>query len=232
MFTGFIEKMGTIHTFRKAHGSVTVGIRPDGGQFNTTVGASIAISGVCLTVEKYSKQELFFTAVYETVSRSTLAIGAPGDRINLERALKIGDRLEGHWVLGHVDAVGLIESDSWIGNNLYRTIALPSDLSSFVAEKGSIAVDGISLTISDSQEARVTVALIPYTCDHTTMGLKKSGDSVNIECDVLSRYVGQHLHRGQSQHRVVGNDTTATVIDTALLNDDKHLQTLLEQGGF
>jgi riboflavin synthase len=152
---------------------------------------------VCLTVERISATQLQFRAVAQTVSRSTLAQLRSGSRVNLERSLSVGGRLDGHFVLGHVDGVGTVISDEQVGDSLLRTIEIPPELSALCAPKGSIAIDGISLTIASADAGRVTLSLIPYSLRHTTMQYLSRGDRVNIECDVLARYI-THFHATQN----------------------------------
>jgi len=132
---------------------------------------------------------LFFTAVRETLLRTTLSECHAGRRVNMERALRLGDRLDGHLVLGHVDGIGHILSDTDVGGSVLRMIAVPVELSPLIAEKGSVAIDGISLTISKSTDATLTVSVIPATIKCTNMFTKKIGDMVNLECDIVSRYL-------------------------------------------
>ncbi|MDR3012560.1 MAG: riboflavin synthase [Chitinispirillales bacterium] len=190
MFTGLIETMGTIAGVRSCNRSVELCIVSGMPDYDVEIGGSVAIDGICLTVERFGAGgEMFFTAVSETLKRSTLDRVAPGRKVNLERAMRLDGRLDGHIVLGHVDAVGRIVSDEHIGVSVMRTIEVPNDLSMFIAEKGSIAVDGISLTIAKSGINTITLSLIPATIERTTMSTKKIGDTVNIECDVFARYI-------------------------------------------
>lgn len=233
MFTGLIETTGRIVTVTRQSQSLRFGIQPTSGELPVSIGDSVAISGVCLTVESSERNMLFFTAVFETLNRSTLLAARTGDIVNMERSLRIGGRVEGHFVLGHVDCVATIVDDRWFGDSLSRAISFPDDFSPFIARKGSIAVDGISLTIAEKKENCFTIALIPHTLRNTTMEKKKSGDTVNLECDVLSRYIGEHL-KIQTMKR--SEPTTSTHEHHAARHPldcgDATLITLLEQGGF
>jgi riboflavin synthase len=190
MFTGLVETMGSVTGVRFYGESVELCIKPDMAPFAVSLGASVAIDGVCLTLEKCSSSgELFFTAVSETLKRTTLTMPNVGRRVNLERAMRADGRLDGHIVLGHVDGKGRIVCDEHVGVSIVRTIEVPSELEKFMAEKGSVAVDGISLTIAKSAGNNVSLSIIPATAAKTTMFTKKSGEFVNIECDVLARYL-------------------------------------------
>jgi len=190
MFTGLIETTGVIASARPRGGALELCIKPDAADFAVEAGASVAVDGVCLTLEKSDAGgRLFFTAVAETLGRSSAGKARAGRRVNLERAIPANGRLDGHIVLGHVDAVGRITADERVGVGIVRTIELPEELYPLTAEKGSIAVDGVSLTIAKAGPGAVSISLIPATLSQTTQGTKKPGDSVNIECDVLARYI-------------------------------------------
>ncbi|MFP4163386.1 MAG: riboflavin synthase [Chitinispirillaceae bacterium] len=189
MFTGLIETMGTITGLKSSGRSVELCIRPDIEEYIVEIGGSVSIDGTCLTVEKCSGRDLFFTAVQETLRRTTLSAPKVGRRVNLERALQANGRFDGHIVLGHVDGTGQIVSDHKEGVALIRTIRVPSELQPFMAQKGSVAIDGVSLTIAEATEETVSISLIPHTIGKTTISVKKPGDAVNLECDVLARYL-------------------------------------------
>ncbi|MCL2182873.1 MAG: riboflavin synthase [Chitinispirillia bacterium] len=189
MFTGLVETMGTVTGVRKYGRSVELSIRADLGDFEVVAGGSVAVDGVCLTLEKRLDGQMFFTAVAETLGRSSFNSAVTGRRVNLERAVRVDGRLDGHIVLGHVDAVGRIVGDEDAGVSIVRTIEIPEELAPFVAEKGSIAVDGISLTVAKTGVNTVSISLIPATINKTTMSAKGVGGIVNIECDVMARYI-------------------------------------------
>lgn len=192
MFTGIIEGLGTIIRFDKNTktrseakmmvnlGKIAKGLR---------VGDSVAINGVCLTAIHIAKGVAKFEMVGETIKKTNLGSLENGDRVNIERSLKIGDRLEGHFVLGHVDGSGIISKINKQPNQIQIWIELPRELSKYVAKKGSITIDGISLTIVDKTKSRFSVSIIPHTMKVTNLGLKKIGDKVNIETDVLGKYI-------------------------------------------
>ncbi len=189
MFTGLIETLGTVQSLIRTGSSILLGIQPDLGQFDVCNGASVAIDGVCLTVERQQGSIISFSAVRETLQRTSLNHCSVGRRVNLERALRLSDRLDGHFVLGHVDSLGSIISDVDVNGSILRTISVPAELQPFMAEKGSVTIDGISLTIAKSTDATITISVIPATLQKTNMFLKRAGDTVNIECDVVARYL-------------------------------------------
>ncbi len=194
MFTGLIETMGRVAAVEQGAQSLSLTVEPSQSPFDVAVGASVAVSGVCLTLERSAGRSLVFTAVYETLSRSTLAGAYAGRLVNLERAMKVGDRLDGHFVLGHVDGTGRVVRDRRVGASLIRDIRVPPELVPYMAEKGSVAIDGISLTLASSVQGTISVSFVPHTIAHTTMASLKPGDTVNIECDVLARYI-RHMLR-------------------------------------
>lgn len=189
MFTGLIETLGVVKSISYKGTSVVLSIMPDLKDFEVSAGDSVAIDGSCLTVEQIQGNILTFTAVRETVLRTTLKDCHAGRRVNMERSLKLGGRLDGHLVQGHVDGVGQIISDTDAGGSILRKISVPSALSPLIAEKGSVAIDGISLTIANCTDDTLTVSVIPETIKRTNMVTKRTGDMVNLECDIVSRYL-------------------------------------------
>ena len=159
---------------------------------NLKIGNSIAINGVCLTIAKIDKNQITFQIVNETIQKSCFSYMKKGDKVNVERSLKVGDRLEGHFILGHVDCIGKINSieKNKTSNNVLIEISDKSVLH-LIAQKGSIAIDGISLTVVEIVEDKVKIALIPHTIENTTLGIKNKGDFVNVEIDILSRYISR-----------------------------------------
>jgi riboflavin synthase len=159
---------------------------------NLKIGNSIAINGVCLTIAKIDKNQITFQIVNETMQKSCFSNMKKGDKVNVERSLKVGDRLEGHFILGHVDCIGKINSimKNKTSNNVLIEITDKSVLH-LIAQKGSIAIDGISLTVVEIVEDKVKIALIPHTIENTTLGIKNKGDFVNVEIDILSRYISR-----------------------------------------
>lgn len=214
MFTGLIETKGTVVSVEKSRGAALLGIRPDKAGFVPGDGASIAINGVCLTLEHLRGNILYFTAVSETLDRTTLGFLRPSARVNLEQAMVAQGRFDGHFVLGHVDGIGMIEVDVPQGTGILRTIRVPDHCVPLMAEKGSVAIDGISLTIASVESDKISIALIPRTLEATTMSLKKPGDAVNIEGDVLARYVYRMMTFGGRQPEASGRTTgRATLLE-------------------
>ncbi|KAB2914574.1 MAG: riboflavin synthase [Hyphomicrobiaceae bacterium] len=193
MFTGIITDIGEVtardggrFTIRSAYAAETI-----------TIGASIACDGTCLTaiaVQSADGGSIFTLDVSnETLSKTTLGDWAPGRRVNLERALKAGDELGGHIVSGHVDGVGRIIGITPDGDSRRFLIEVPRDLAGFIAPKGSIALDGISLTVNEVDDNHFGINIIPHTLTHTTLRLKKPADRVNLEVDLFARYVARAL---------------------------------------
>jgi riboflavin synthase len=157
-------------------------------------GDSVCINGACLTVTKLQKGEAQFEMVAETMRRTSLGSLKPGDRVNIERSMKVGDRLEGHFVLGHVDGTAtIVEKAEKLAETTMWFQLDDARLSRALVPKGSVAIDGISLTVVDVEENKFSVSLIPHTLAITSLGLKKKGDRANIETDVLSKYVNKRL---------------------------------------
>ena len=154
------------------------------------IGDSVSLNGVCLTVSKISDSKVTFQVIDETINRTNFIDLKIGDRVNVERSLSVGDRLEGHFVLGHIDGIGIIKKlvRGHLGSRIKIEI-LNKDLLPLIAQKGSIAIDGISLTVVNVRDSIVEIALIPHTLENTTLGIKEAGDTVNIEVDILSRYI-------------------------------------------
>jgi riboflavin synthase len=154
------------------------------------IGDSVSLNGVCLTVSKINDSKATFQVIDETINRTNFIDLKVGDRVNVERSLSVGDRLEGHFVLGHIDGIGIIKKlvRGHLGSRIKIEI-LNKDLLPLIAQKGSIAIDGISLTVVNVRDSIVEIALIPHTLENTTLGIKEAGNIVNIEVDILSRYI-------------------------------------------
>ncbi len=192
MFTGLVADMGVVERVSPRQGGARLTLRPGHLPVDELVlGESVACSGVCLTVAERGGGLVSFDAIPETLSRSTLGAWRPGTRVNLERALALHDRLGGHLVQGHVDAVGEILRRVPEGQGARLTVSLPAAIAPLVAEKGSIAVDGISLTVATAGRDRFEIALIPETLTRTTLGAAAAGTRVNLEADVLARHVAR-----------------------------------------
>ena len=188
MFSGIIERVGEVATLTPAvRGGARLTIR--GGPRGLTVGESIAVSGACMTVTRVRGTTFVVDVSPESVRRTTLGALRPGKRVNLERSLRLADRLSGHLVFGHVDGIGELRSVTREGDGALFRFGVPASLARYLVEKGSVAVDGISLTVFECTARSFTVAVIPHTLAATTLGDRRSGDRVNIETDLLARYV-------------------------------------------
>ena len=193
MFTGIVEELG--HVVSLAHGpdSAVVRIRGPLVTADAAPGASIAVNGICLTVVELDADSFCVDVMAETLRRTCLGELTPGSPVNLERAVAVGDRLGGHLVQGHVDGTGTILARQPGDRGEVVTISLPGELARYVVEKGSITVDGVSLTIAGLDDASFQVSLIPTTLALTTLGTKQVGEPVNLEVDVLAKYVERLL---------------------------------------
>jgi len=192
MFTGIVEGIGKVKKISKATKNrsaihMTVDLGKHGKGLKT--GQSVALNGVCLTVTKLSKTECSFEMIDETTKKTDLGNLKPGGIVNIERSLKAGDRLEGHFVLGHVDGVGIIKKILKKPKEVQIWFEVPKILSKYIVKKGSIAMDGISLTVVDIKNNLASVCLIPHTIEVTNFKTKKIGDKVNIETDILGKYI-------------------------------------------
>ena len=192
MFTGLISDVGVVERITPRSGGVRLTLRPTALPVDDlTLGESVACSGACLTVVERGGGLVSFDAVPETLSRTTMGGWRTGTRVNLERALRLSDRLGGHLVAGHVDAVGELLARVAEGEGARLTFSLPAGLAPLVAEKGSIAIDGVSLTVATAGRDRFEVALIPETLARTTLGEARAGTRVNLEADVVARHVAR-----------------------------------------
>ena len=214
MFTGIIEGLGTISAIRPVGQGKRLTVETDFALDQTKLGDSIAANGACLTVVKISAKQFEVDLSPETLATSTFDKAKRGDRLNLERAMRLSDRIDGHLVSGHVDGIGLIQQHEKLGNAIMVTIAVPQALTRYMIRKGSVAVDGISLTINTCDASSFTVSIIPHTAGMTTIGMKQKGDAVNIETDMIGKYV-ERFTGGAGQ----GGQQTATPsgIDMQLL---------------
>lgn len=195
MFTGLIREVGRVASVDGDAGGVRIRIDAPATAAQAAVGDSVAISGVCLTVVDVDDRTLSFDAVPETLARSSLSRLAAGAQVNLEPSLRAGEQLGGHYVQGHVDGVGRVRSVEVEGAGRRIWVDAPPGLLRYVVEKGSVAVEGASLTIAGLDGAGFAIALIPHTLEVTTLGVLESGDTVNLEADVLAKYVERLLPR-------------------------------------
>ncbi|MEU3988831.1 riboflavin synthase [Streptomyces platensis] len=196
MFTGIVEELGAVVAVEDLGEAARFRLRGPVVTEGAKHGDSIAVNGVCLTVVDTADGEFTADVMAETLNRSSLGALAAGSRVNLERPMALGGRLGGHLVQGHVDGTGTILERTPGEHWEIVKIALPATLSRYVVEKGSITVDGVSLTVVDAADDYFTISLIPTTLALTTLGIKKAGDPVNLEVDVLAKYVERLLGRG------------------------------------
>lgn len=198
MFTGLIQKKGIITKLEKTGGSGSLVVASHGWDRPLALGESIAIQGVCLTVTKVEGEQSSFDVLGETFRCTNLGGKVVGQPVNMERALREGDALGGHMVQGHVDGVGRVRHIEPVDRDHRVEIDCPEFILHYVVFKGSIAVDGISLTVADVDEKGFTVHIIPHTWEVTTFGNMQEGDSLNLEADPLAKYVEQALRHGTS----------------------------------
>ena len=205
MFTGLVEEKGVVTRLQTIDNAVDLTIEGRLVSSDVNIGDSVSINGCCLTVVKIDGTELMFQAGSETLSRTNLGKLKAQSSVNLERSLQVGQRMGGHYVSGHIDAVATVDERSDDGEWAKFWFKVPPSLTSQMASKGSVAVDGISLTLVDVEDDRFSIELIPHTLDATTLGGRNVGDQVNIETDLLAKYVQQQLKQYEetnvSQHK-------------------------------
>jgi len=192
MFTGIIEGVGKVekitqNTKNRSAFEMTVDLGKNAKGLK--VGQSVALNGVCLSATKISKNKCDFQMIDETIKKTDLGNLVKGSKVNIERSLKVGDRMEGHFVLGHVDGVAIIKKIEKKPKEIKVWFEVPKKLAKFVVKKGSIAIDGISLTVVDVTKNKASVCLIPHTMNVTNFHSKKVGDKINIETDILGKYI-------------------------------------------
>ncbi|KPK96794.1 MAG: hypothetical protein AMJ95_12265 [Omnitrophica WOR_2 bacterium SM23_72] len=189
MFTGIIEELGEVKSILPRSFATLIKIKAKKVQEDAKIGDSLSVNGVCLTLIKKESDALTFEVIPQTLRLTNLGVLKVSDKVNLERSLKMGDRLSGHFVTGHVDCLGTIRRKNYINNNLKYEIAVPVLFMKYVLPKGSIAVDGISLTIAQIKANTFSVFIIPHTLENTTLKIKGPSDKVNIEFDILAKKV-------------------------------------------
>lgn len=197
MFTGIVTQRATVSEIRSpaAAGSARLSLRLERDVAGLATGDSVAIDGVCLTLVGRDGPALAFDVVPETLRRTTLSALVPGACVNVETALRAGDPMGGHVVQGHVDGVGVVESVERRGDDVRMTVRLPEALLGTALSKASVALDGVSLTVGEASEERFSVYLVPHTLAATGLSGKRPGDRVNVESDVIGRYVEHHVRR-------------------------------------
>ena len=199
MFTGIILATGRLTSITPKGGDLELGVEAKGLKVEQlAIGDSVCVQGVCLTVTKKQDATLFFDVSRETMDKTTLGTLLSGARLNLEPSLRAGDALGGHMVSGHVDAVGKLCQADQDGRSWRLVIELPKALQRFVAEKGSICIDGVSLTVNHVAGSRFQVNVIPHTHEVTTLGALKIGDAVNIEIDIIARYLDRLMTKTEN----------------------------------
>lgn len=206
MFTGIIEEIGTVVSVQKANASLLLTIEGDVVLQDIHIGDSIAVNGVCLTATTVADRTFTADVMPETFRRSSLAKVHKGSRVNLERAMAANGRFGGHIVSGHVDGMGTIADRKTEGNAVWVTVAAEKDVLRYIVEKGSIAIDGISLTVACVDDSSFKVSVIPHTGGETTLLAKKKGDVVNLECDIIGKYV-EKLLQPQADEKKDGSIT-------------------------
>ena len=199
MFTGIVEELGKVESI--STGKITVSAQK--ALEGTDLGDSIALNGVCLTVINIDDNRLSFETMPETLKRTNLSLLKIGDEVNLERALAVGGRMGGHFVQGHVDGTGQVQSLTSDGEATIVKFKAPKELMRYIVEKGFIAVDGTSLTVVDCDVSSFSVSLVGYTKQNTVLGKKRVSDTVNLEVDILAKYV-ENLTKGQKSEITLG----------------------------
>ncbi len=214
MFTGLILETGTLHALDMRGPSASLAVRCAKAHKDAEPGDSIAVNGVCLTVASMRNDVLTFDVSHETLKSTNLGTLRRGDSVNLEPSLRLNSKLGGHLVSGHVEAVGTVRSITPIGNAVKIEISAPASLLHYLIPKGSIAVDGISLTVVDVLKDAFTLVIIPHTGDITTICRKKPGDSVNLESDLIAKYVAKFVMQGRNNEQANSQKADANLLDT------------------
>ncbi|MBN1381587.1 MAG: riboflavin synthase [Deltaproteobacteria bacterium] len=218
MFTGIIEGMGTVRSLARKGEDAFLTLDTAVDLAELKVGDSIAVNGACLTATAKTKTGFQADVSAETLERTNLKTIKTGDKVNLEKSLRLSDFLGGHIVLGHVDGVGKIRQKTEKSNSIIIAVDVTEHLTRYIVEKGSVAVDGISLTVNQCQESCFYVNVIPHTAQATTIGFRKVGDAVNIETDILGKYVEKLLRAGR-----MGNKEQNRKIDLNFLTEHGYL---------
>ncbi|RJR14614.1 MAG: riboflavin synthase [Nitrospiraceae bacterium] len=196
MFTGLVETSGTVTTVRNTGNGIILSVKPL-SEFEVSLGDSVSVNGVCLTVTKHNG-DISFDVSPETLRSTNLGNLKISDKINLERALRLSDRLGGHLVTGHVDNIGIVLGKKQVGEYTFYTFEAPADVLKYIVKKGSVAIDGISLTVVDLDHRSFSVAIIPHTAAATNIGGRGIGDRVNLEADIIGKYVEKLLGKKET----------------------------------
>lgn len=213
MFTGLITELGTVVSINKKQESALLSIKASNTAKDAAIGDSIAVNGVCLTVVKKDSAIISFDVSFETFRNSNLGELKPGDRVNLEPSLTPSSKMGGHFVTGHVEAIGKIISKQRRGNAVKIEIETHENIIRYIVPKGSVTIDGISLTVVEINDSSFSVVIIPHTASVTTIGFKKAGDTVNLEPDILAKYVFKFLSgREENSNKKVNDDTLVAAL--------------------
>lgn len=209
MFTGIIEEVGLIEEIKQAGEAIRMTIHSEKLLSDVNSGDSIAVNGVCLTVTTFDKKRFSVDLMPETVRNTSLRQLSRGSKINLERAMAASGRFGGHFVSGHVDGIGEIVKKQRQDNAVYYEIKVSEEIRKYIIQKGSIAIDGTSLTVFGVTDDTFTISIIPHTLSETIIGLKGPGDIVNIECDMIGKYIEQFIEQRFSSGKNKSNLTTS-----------------------
>ncbi len=207
MFTGIIEGLGTVTGVQSAGQGRQLAIEADFALEQTKIGDSICVSGACLTVVRIEGRRFEVDVSPETLRKTTFGDVRVGQRVNLERAMRLSDRIDGHLVSGHIDGVGIIRRRETAGNAMVVSIGVDPSLARYMINKGSVAVDGISLTVNSCGADGFSVSIIPHTAALTTIGFKNRGDAVNVETDMIGKYVERFVGRQRVPGKKQGPET-------------------------
>jgi len=202
MFTGLVETFGAVTAVRNTGNGIRLSVKPL-SEFEVGLGDSVSVNGVCLTVTKHNG-DISFDVSPETVRSTNLGNLKISDKINLERALRLSDRLGGHLVTGHVDGIGTIRNKKQAGEYTFYTFEAPAEILRYIVKKGSVAIDGISLTVVDLDHGSFSVAIIPHTAAATNIGEKSIGERVNLEADIIGKYVEKLLGKKDTDSHLMG----------------------------
>ncbi|QWI18420.1 riboflavin synthase subunit alpha [Bacillus wiedmannii] len=195
MFTGIVEELGTIANMQQSGEAMKLTIHANKILSDVHLGDSIAVNGICLTVTSFTTTSFTVDAMPETMQSTSLRMLKPHSKVNLERAMAANGRFGGHFVSGHIDGIGTILNKKQHYNAVYYKIAIADELLRYCLHKGSVAVDGTSLTIFDIDKSSITISLIPHTVSESVIGAKNAGDIVNIECDMIGKYIERFISK-------------------------------------
>ncbi|HEK9102447.1 riboflavin synthase [Bacillus pfraonensis] len=199
MFTGIVEELGTVSNIRQSGEAMKLTITANTILSDVKLGDSIAVNGICLTVTSFTASSFTVDAMPETMRATSLRMLGTRSKVNLERAMAANGRFGGHFVTGHIDGIGTIVSKKQHYNAIYYKIEIPNNLLRYCLHKGSVAIDGTSLTIFDIDESSITISLIPHTVSESIIGEKVAGDIVNIECDMVGKYIERFISNPKKQ---------------------------------